>query len=96
MDIIRRLSLAVCLLPTTLFAGPVNVNTADAATLARELDGVGLARARAIVEYRERYGPFNAADELARVRGIGEGVLEKNRDYILLHDPDEVPEYPTW
>ncbi len=49
MEIIRNLTLAVWLLPTTLFAGPVNVNTADVATLARELDGVGLARARAIV-----------------------------------------------
>jgi competence protein ComEA len=68
-------------------AGPVNVNTADASTLADELNGVGPARAAAIVAFRQEYGPFKAADDLTKVKGIGEAILEKNRSSILLSDP---------
>lgn len=75
-----RATLAVALLlPLGAFAGPVDLNSADAETLARELDGIGLARAKAIVEYRERNGRFRSADEVLNVRGIGPSVLEKNR-----------------
>ena len=41
--------LLTLILPAVLWAGPVDVNSADAPTIARELDGVGSARARAIV-----------------------------------------------
>jgi competence protein ComEA len=67
-------------------AGPVNINTADAATLARELKGIGLKRAQAIVVYRGQYGPFRSADELALVKGIGPKVIEANRADIRV-DP---------
>lgn len=60
-------------------AGPVNINSADAATLARELKGIGIKRAQAIVDYRTKYGPFKSADELALVRGIGPKAIETNR-----------------
>lgn len=63
-------------------AGPVNINTADAATLAKELDGVGQKRAEAIVEYRQKHGPFKSADELALVKGIGAAAIAKNREFI--------------
>lgn len=69
------------------FAGPVNVNTADAETISAELTGVGLSRARAIVEYRKQHGPFKSATELLNVKGIGERTLEMNRDNILLESP---------
>ena len=67
------------LLPVPGLADPVNINTADAATLARELKGVGEARARAIVEHRSQHGPFRSADELVLVRGIGQKVVDQNR-----------------
>jgi competence protein ComEA len=60
-------------------AGPVNINTADATTLARELKGIGLKRAQAIVDYRGQYGLFRSADELALVKGIGPKAIEANR-----------------
>lgn len=61
-------------------AGPgVDLNTADAATLARELQGIGESRARAIVEHRRRHGPFRSVDELSLVRGIGPKTVERNR-----------------
>ena len=65
-------------------AGPVNVNTADAETLSAELSGVGLAKAQAIVEYREQHGPFRSAEDLLNVTGIGARTLEMNREFILL------------
>ena len=63
-------------------AAQVNINTDDAATLARELKGIGLKRAEAIVEYRQKHGPFKSADELALVKGIGPAAISKNRELI--------------
>ncbi|QAU22626.1 competence protein ComEA [Dyella sp. M7H15-1] len=67
-----------------LAATPVNINTADAETIAKSLDGVGLAKAKAIVAFREEHGPFKSADDLAQVKGIGQATLQKNHDAILL------------
>ena len=74
------------LAPILVFAGPVNVNSADAETIARELQGIGPAKARAIVSYREENGPFETIEDLLKVKGIGEKVLEDNRENILLED----------
>lgn len=63
----------------TAFAGQVDINTADAETISAELNGIGLAKAKAIVEYREKHGPFRSADDLSLVKGVGEKIVEKNR-----------------
>jgi competence protein ComEA len=60
-------------------AQSVDLNTADAATLSRDLLGIGETRARAIVEHRRRHGPFRSVDELALVRGIGPKTVDRNR-----------------
>jgi competence protein ComEA len=78
------LGCAMFLCSGALQAGPVNINTADAATLAKELSGVGLKRAEAIVEYRQKHGPFKSADELALVKGIGPAAVAKNRELIRI------------
>ena len=62
----------------------VNLNTADEATLQRELSGVGPVKARAIVAYREANGDFASIDELLEVKGIGKVILERNRDKIVI------------
>lgn len=62
----------------------VNINKADAATLASALKGVGTSRAQEIVRYREAYGPFTSVDELADVKGIGKSTLDDNRTRITL------------
>lgn len=82
----NRKILAFCaaMLPGVLIAGPVNINSADADTLARELDGVGHARAQAIVAYRDEHGAFRSVDEVLNVSGIGPSVLERNRSNIRL------------
>ncbi len=68
-------------------AGPVNINTADAETLAAELAGIGPALARAIVDDRDRNGLFRRPEDLARVSGIGMSVVENNREFILVDSP---------
>lgn len=65
-------------------AGQVNINTADAATLAKDLDGIGDVKAKAIVDYRTQNGPFKTIDDLAKVAGIGAATLEKNKNKIVL------------
>lgn len=65
-------------------ATPVNINTADAETIAKSLDGIGLAKAKAIVAFRDEHGPFKSADELSQVKGIGPATLQRNHDAILL------------
>lgn len=71
--------LAAMLLAPNAIAGPVNVNTADARTLARELQGVGMVKAEAIVAHREKNGPFKSADDLVRVKGLGKKLVEQNK-----------------
>ena len=75
---------AWCTLAGLAVAGPVNVNTADAETISAELKGIGLSKARAIVEYREKHGPFQSVEDLALVSGIGERTLERVRADIRL------------
>jgi competence protein ComEA len=63
----------------------VNINQADAGTLADRLNGIGLKKAQAIVSYREQHGPFKSVDELANVTGIGEATVEKNKSIISVN-----------
>ncbi|WP_313650368.1 ComEA family DNA-binding protein [Pseudomonas soli] len=60
-------------------AGLLNLNTADAVTLQKELNGIGKAKAEAIVAYREANGPFTSVDELLEIKGIGNALLDRNR-----------------
>ena len=69
------------------FAGPVNINTADAATLATELTGVGPALAQAIVKDRAEHGKFDTPDGFDAGQGIGQKIVEQNRANILVTDP---------
>ncbi len=82
--ILRASMTLLALLAGAAWAGPVNINTADAETLSAELNGVGMSRALAIVEYREKHGPFASADDLAKVAGIGQRTIELNRRFILV------------
>lgn len=63
----------------------VDLNSADAETLARELNGIGETKAHAIVEYRQANGAFGSVDELLEVKGIGEATLEKNRERLTVN-----------
>jgi competence protein ComEA len=66
------------------WAGPVDINTADASTLARELNGVGPARAQAIVAYRNEHGPFKSVDDLRLVKNMPQKVIDNNRELLRI------------
>ena len=74
------LALAVAL--PAFAATAVNINKADAPTIARSLDGVGDAKAEAIVAWRAAHGPFKKLEDLAQVKGIGPATLKHNASAI--------------
>jgi competence protein ComEA len=67
---------------------PVDINTASPEVLAAAIDGVGTARAQAIVAEREANGPFRSVDDLARVQGIGDRIVAANRERITAGAPE--------
>ena len=78
------ISLAIAMASSSVAAqetNQINVNTADAVTLA-QLPGIGEVKARAIIVDRKNNGSYQTADDLARVEGIGEGTIEDLRDQI--------------
>ena len=64
--------------------GPIDLNTADKETLMM-VKGVGESRAQAIIEYREKYGPFGSVDELTEVVGIGQATVDANREILVVN-----------
>jgi len=81
--------IATLLMVQVVHAEPVNVNTADATALAKALNGIGPAKAKAIVSYREKNGPFKSVDQLAMVEGITQKLIDKNRADIRLGAADK-------
>ncbi len=75
----RLLALFVALMAFVgLALGAVNVNTATQAEL-EALHGIGPVKAKAIIDYRAKHGPFKSLEELDNVPGIGKATLEKMR-----------------
>lgn len=64
-------------------AEAVNINTADEAGL-QQVKGIGPSKARAIIEYREKNGPFASTDALVKVPGIGKKSLEQLKPQITV------------
>ena len=78
------LLLSMCVLAVAAIAKPVNINTANATEIAAALKDVGPAKADAIVAYRKAHGPFHNADDLTKVKGIGNATVERNRKNIMV------------
>ncbi len=86
-NVIRLFACLLFLLFSTLaLAEVVNINSADAQTMAKHIQGVGLKRAQAIVKFREEHGPFKSVDELTQVKGIGLKLVEQNRENLRVND----------
>lgn len=78
-------TLFACLLALILGvanAEPLDINSADATTIAETISGIGPARAEAIVAFRNENGPFGSVDDLVLVKGIGMATIDKNRDKL--------------
>ena len=86
MKKLTQLFVAIALLFGSHFAAAevVNINTADAATLAANIVGVGEKKAIAIVNFREEHGPFKSVDELTQVKGIGLKLVDNNRENLTI------------
>lgn len=100
MQALRSVS-AVLVLAMLLGAGQavaaetVNINQAGAAELAQQLSGVGAVKAQAIVDYRDTHGPFVSVEQLTEVKGIGERLMENNRERIQLGSEQAMSETAT-
>lgn len=62
----------------------VNINTATAEELSKVLTGIGMSKAKKIIEYREKFGPFVSIEQLKEVSGVGQATLDKNIGKITL------------
>ena len=64
--------------PTEQKVVKINLNKADAQTLAQSCKGIGIKRAESIVKYRETHGSFKSVEELTEVRGIGKQFVKRH------------------
>ena len=76
--------------PMMVSAGPlVNINTADVYEMVSDLNGVNETTAEAIVDYRDKNGPFATLEGLLEVEGVDRDTLNMNRNILHLgHDPE--------
>ena len=77
-----------CALATACFAKklpskPIDLNRATLEQL-EELPGIGPAKARAILEFREKSGPFERVTDLLALPGIGRKRFDKLRPYVIV------------
>ncbi|MFY8206894.1 MAG: ComEA family DNA-binding protein [Arenimonas sp.] len=97
--LLQSLVLALCFSQAALAVSPpaqqVNINTADAATLDRLLDGVGPTKAQAIVDYRKANGAFRSPADLAKVKGIGPATVQRNAARISVGAVKAKPAVPV-
>jgi len=84
-SLIVSLLLVIC--SFSVLAEPIDINTADVAALQNSITGIGAQKAQAIVDYRLKNGSFSSVDELAKVKGIGQKTIEKNRDNLMVASP---------
>jgi len=61
----------------------IDLNTATVTEL-QTLPGVGIAKAEAIITYREQVGPFLEVAQITEVKGIGEKMLSKLQNYLVV------------
>ena len=66
----------------------MNINTASAEEL-DGLPGIGPVLAQRIVDEREANGPYTGAEDLTRVEGIGQAIVESIQDHIITEDTQE-------
>jgi competence ComEA-like helix-hairpin-helix protein len=96
-----RHALALCVLFSVLIATmaqakkhppakPLDLNSATAQQL-QQLPGVGPATAKAIVQFREKSGPFRRVEDLLAIRRITKARLEKLRPYVTVSSSKKKP-----
>jgi len=79
----KELLFTLCMLFffTVSAAAGVNINTADLQTL-QSIPGIGTAKAKAIIDFRSIHGNFQSVDDLTKIKGISDKLLEQIREMI--------------
>ena len=72
----NKLLILLALFSFNVLAEPVNINKANAETIAESLKGIGIVKAKEIVKYRKKNGPFKSLADLSNVKGIGEKTVK--------------------
>ena len=84
--VVRPMVVAVALMASgfTWASDPVNINSADANTIAEALQGIGPVKAQAIVDYRAANGDFKSVEELKLIAGIGDALLMQIQPFLII------------
>jgi competence protein ComEA len=61
----------------------VDINTATQSEL-EAVRGLGPSKAKAIIEYREKNGPFKSVDDLDNVKGFGKATVDKLKSELTV------------
>ena len=90
MQTLKNLVFVFCisLCPMLFAADSININTADKEML-MTVSGIGEKRAQDIIRYREESGGFKSVQELTKVHGIGQSMLEKNSHVLTVGEAAE-------
>jgi len=90
----KKIILAWCFAGLMAFAGlasaAVDINTASATEL-EAVKGIGPAKSKAIIDYREKNGPFKSVDDLKGVKGFGTKTIEKLRPELSVGEASSPP-----
>lgn len=78
-------SIALFLAGISLALAAVNINTASIDELTT-VKGIGPSKAKAIVEHRDKNGPFKSVDDLKEIKGFGDKSVDKMRGELSVGD----------
>ncbi len=63
--------------------GKININTASEEEL-KNLSGIGEKKAKDIISYRDKNGPFNTIEDIMKVNGIGDSFFAQIKENITV------------
>jgi len=73
----------------------IDINKAEQKDL-ESLKGIGSAKAKSIIEYREKNGPFFSVEDIKNVSGIGDVIFENNIERLIISEiPERKNSFPT-
>lgn len=78
-SVLSMMVFMISVISTSWAATLVDMNSADAAQFDAMLDGVGAKKAQILVEWRQKHGAFGSVDDVAKVKGFGSALAQRNK-----------------